>query len=111
MNKRMSVVSGLLLVMIVLGVVVGGAKARSPTEAVVDPWAVVDVTHYAWGGSAYDIPVEPETGEHWTVTARWRFGDDKNYYEYGSLDVDWNGSELGHLQREHDQQHHRLQHL
>ena len=92
MNKHMSVVSVLLLVAIVLGVVGAAAKARSSTDAVVDPWAVVDVTHYAWGGSAYDLPVEPDTGEHWTVTARWRFGDDNNYYEYGSLDVDWNGS-------------------
>jgi len=91
MNKRMSVVSGLLLVAIVLGVVGGSAKARSSRADVVDPWAVVDVTHYAWGGSAYDIPVEPDTGEHWTVTAHWQYSD-QHYYEYGSLDVDWNGS-------------------
>jgi len=91
MKKHMSIVSVLLLVVIVLGVMVAGAKARSPTDVVVDPWAVVDVTHYAWSGSAYDIPVEPDTGEHWTVTARWTYGA-LSYYEYGSLDVDWNGS-------------------
>lgn len=92
-KNRKAVLFGVVLVLavVVVGAVDASRMTNSSVTEVVDPWAVVDVTHYAWGGHAYDIPVEPDTGAHWTVIGEWRFGVYK-YYEYASLDVDWNGS-------------------
>jgi len=56
--------------------------------------ATMNVEHSTVGGAA--VPVEPDSGETWTIIAFWNTapggGPCLEYSEQASVDVDWNGS-------------------
>jgi hypothetical protein len=58
--------------------------------------ATVDVTHVvpAGGGQAYDMPVEPDTGESFNITAYWNTDTTPcvEHSETASVDVSWSGT-------------------
>ena len=75
-----------LLVLAIL--IVGTAATGHQATETADPYAVVHVYHYSWNGYQYVIPVEPNTGEYFTVTADYGLGGTS----VGYVRVDWSGS-------------------
>src|SRR3990172_9462677 len=92
--KVLSVVAVMVVAVLLIGsVAIRPSTAPTAAQASSDPYAVVEVSHLAWDGDEYVIPVEPNTGAHWEVYARWyaSWALPAWLTETGSLDVDWNG--------------------
>jgi hypothetical protein len=90
-TKRYAV--GLGLAAAALLGIVAASLVRAPAQVADDPVGVLEAVHYAWSGSAYDIPVEPSTGEHVRVTVTFAQPPPGAPMQVvGWVDVDWNGS-------------------
>jgi hypothetical protein len=77
-----------------LVVIAAGQMVRAPAPVSDDPVGVLEAVHYAWSGSAYDVPVQPDTGEHVNVTVTFAQpppGAPRQVV--GWVDVDWDGSD------------------
>jgi hypothetical protein len=89
-------VAVLLAVVVLVGLIVAATVESAPALAAITNYGVVEAWHFGWNGghSAYDVPVEPVTGEHWVITVTVRAPTPP----YGlttdsqSVDVDWNGT-------------------
>lgn len=84
--------ASILVVAAVVALVATGTFQKARLAAAEDPVAVLEAVHYAWGGTAYDMPVEPQTGEHVAVTVTFTGPPLAPVQYVASVDVDWNGS-------------------
>jgi hypothetical protein len=91
-TKRYAV--GLGLAAAALLGIAAASLVRAPAQVADDPVGVLEAVHYAWSGSAYDVPVQPDTGEHVAVTVNFAidFPPGGPRQVVGWVDVDWNGS-------------------
>jgi hypothetical protein len=87
-NRFLAAFGLLALALLFAGTIVPGRQASVPAQAA-DPVGVVVVDHYSIDLNKQIVdPVEPYTGENWSITAKWA----DNYTETGYVRVDWNGS-------------------
>jgi len=108
---RISVVglSAVFVLALVAGFLFGGPQGEVPVayaypcQVANGPCSYGDITKTAAlevlhmgddGGGGYTLPVEPDTGESWNITAYWNNATPICYEstETASVDVDWNGS-------------------
>ena len=95
LRSRIAAIGVLAAVVLVVAFAVRPSRgAPIALQLPMDPWAVVEVSHRVWENQNYTDPVEPDTGAHWEVYARWwaSWALPTWHTETGSLDVDWNGS-------------------
>jgi hypothetical protein len=89
-------VAVLLAVVVLVGLIVAATVESPPALAAITNYGVVEAWHFGWNGghSAYDIPVEPVTGEHWVITVTLTAVSPPYtpITESKSVDVDWNGT-------------------
>jgi hypothetical protein len=74
--RRLALTLAFLGILFMLAVPLGVVYAQCGTQVscLMDDTvtSTAHITHYGWDGDAWAIPVEPDTGETWSVTAYWR---------------------------------------